>query len=134
MTIDWEHLREQAELARAEAYAPYSNFRVGAALLCESGEVVRGCNVENASYGLCLCAERGAVSAAVARGLRTFIAIAVTSPGPNPATPCGMCRQVLSEFGREIEVRCYAEGKSEGFISTSGELLPHGFDGGFLDS
>ena len=88
--------------ARQRAYAPYSNFLVGAAILTSEGEIIEGCNVENASYGLAICAERSAVSAAVVKGQRAWRAIAVASRGA--VTPCGACRQVLHEFGSAIEV------------------------------
>ncbi len=88
--------------ARRRAYAPYSNFLVGAAILTSDGEIFEGCNVENASYGLAICAERSAVSAAIVKGQRVWRAIAVASQGA--VTPCGACRQVLHEFGAAIEV------------------------------
>ncbi len=91
-------LLKQALAARMRAYAPYSRFFVGAALLCDDGTVVEGCNVENASYGLCICAERTAVAAAVAQGRRAFLGIAIATASSPPAAPCGMCRQVLAEF------------------------------------
>jgi cytidine deaminase len=91
-------LAERALAARQRAYAPYSRFVVGAALLCDDGSVIDGCNVENASYGLCICAERTAVAAAVAGGRRRFRAIAIATASEPPAAPCGMCRQVLAEF------------------------------------
>jgi cytidine deaminase len=91
-------LAARSLVARQQAYAPYSRFLVGAALLCADGTVVDGCNVENASYGLCICAERTAVAAAVAGGRRRFRAVAIATASTPPATPCGMCRQVLAEF------------------------------------
>jgi cytidine deaminase len=94
----FDALASRALAARQRAYAPYSRFLVGAALLCEDGVVVDGCNVENASYGLCICAERTAVAAAVAGGHRRFRAIAIATASTPPASPCGMCRQVLAEF------------------------------------
>jgi len=94
--IDWEALRAAALEAATHAYAPYSRFHVGAAALVDDGRIVRGCNVENASYGLTVCAERNAVAAAVAAGARRLRAVAVCTP--TAATPCGACRQVLAEL------------------------------------
>ncbi len=96
--IDWDVLYAAAKAAREMAHAPYSRFRVGAALLAEDGTVIRGCNVENRSYGLSICAERTAVAAAVAAGKRRFRAIAVVTDASPPAMPCGMCRETLNEF------------------------------------
>jgi len=97
-------LLREAERARRQAYAPYSGFQVGAALLTRSGAVVHGCNAENASYGLSMCAERSAVFQAVGTGQRDFLAIAVAGPPGRGAPPCGACRQVLSEFAPRLEV------------------------------
>lgn len=115
MTIDGNALVLQAREAAARAYAPYSQFAVGAALLGESGKIYTGCNVENASYGLTICAERAAVFQAVAQGERHFLAIAVSLPGA--ATPCGACRQVLHEFAPDLKI----------FISDGGGRLIHEF-------
>jgi cytidine deaminase len=90
--------------ARTRAWAPYSRFQVGAALLCEDGTVVTGCNVENASYGLTVCAERTALLKAVSEGHRRFVAIAIATDMPEPATPCGMCRQAMAEFADDLPI------------------------------
>jgi cytidine deaminase len=118
-----------AREARALAYAPYSRYRVGAALLTAGGAVVRAANVENASFSLSICAERAAVAAAVAAGHRDFEAIAIAADGPEPATPCGACRQVLREFPRALELRVLCAGESgERVVATTlGELLPSSF-------
>jgi cytidine deaminase len=94
-----EMLVAEAMAVRERAYAPYSNFKVGAALLSRDGQVFTGCNVENASYGLSVCAERNAVAAAIAAGCSDFAAMAVVTSADPAASPCGACRQVLAEFG-----------------------------------
>ena len=118
-----------ARAARDRAYAPYSGYRVGAALRTAGGEVVRAANVENASYGLTICAERAAVVAAIAAGQRRFEAIAVAANGHEPASLCGACRQVLREFPRDLELRvlCAGESGDQLVIVTLGELLPASF-------
>ena len=101
-----EQLAREALAARRKAYAPYSRFKVGAALLLDSApqRVITGCNIENASYGLAICAERAAIAHAVGEGLRNFRAIAVASGSENPAPPCGMCLQVMVEFCGDLEI------------------------------
>jgi cytidine deaminase len=118
-----------ARAARARAYAPYSGYRVGAALRTEGGEVVSAVNVENASYGMTICAERAAVAAAVAAGHRRFEAVAVAADGPEPASACGACRQVLREFPNGADLRVLLAGESGDalVVTTLGELLPDGF-------
>ena len=123
---DISSLLESAAAARENAYAPYSGFRVGAALLCASGKIYVGVNVENISFGGTICAERAAVCAAVAAGERAFSALAVTA-GSSPVTPCGICRQVLSEFSKDgkLVVICGVDG---GYNTFSLEkLLPEAF-------
>lgn len=104
-TREQELVRAALEV-RDRAWAPYSRFQVGAALLCDDGAVVLGCNVENASYGLCVCAERTAVASAVASGRTGFRAIVVATGSVPPSPPCGMCRQVLAEFCSDLRIVC----------------------------
>ncbi|MDR1419225.1 MAG: cytidine deaminase [Treponema sp.] len=121
-----DELFERAGEAACAAYAPYSKFRVGAALICEDGTVFSGCNVENRSFGLTICAERNAVFQAVARGTRRFAALAISTPDSvEPVGPCGACRQVLSEFMAE-DAPVRFGGSGPGRVDTTiGELLPH---------
>lgn len=111
------------------AHAPYSDFKVGAALLAGDGTVYTGCNVENASYGLTICAERAAVSSAVAAGQRKFTAMAIVSDGDAAPYPCGACRQVLAEFcGPEFPVHAARSEQLDSFETFKlGELLPNSF-------
>ncbi len=97
-TINWSALQVAAKEAAAQAYAPYSQFPVGVAVLAENGEIFSGCNVENASYGATVCAERNAIAAAVVAGQRKFVALLVYTPQEKLTPPCGMCRQVIAEF------------------------------------
>ena len=122
----WTQLRERAASAMDQAYAPYSNFRVGAALLASDGSVVAGCNVENASFPAGSCAERVAMGAAISRGLLVFFALAVVTEATEPTPPCGVCRQVLIEFAPELPVLCATTSGAEARWSVS-ELLPHAF-------
>ncbi len=114
-----------AYAAASSAYAPYSNFRVGAALLCDDGTVITGVNVENRSYGLTICAERTALTTAITQGKTKFTALAIATPDANyPVSPCGACRQVLSEFvGAGFPV--YFGSTPDNIIATTmGELFP----------
>ena len=124
--IDWQPLLDAARQARARAYAPYSGFQVGAALLMEDGAIVAGCNVENRSYGLTICAERGALSAAVAQGHGRPRAIAVLTDTSPPSAPCGMCRESLQELAAGAPV-LLANTAGERVETTVSELLPMPF-------
>jgi|SRR3954447_25859421 cytidine deaminase len=126
--INWAALTKQAWTAREKAYAPYSKFTVGAALLSASGEIYAGCNVENVSFGLTICAERSAVVRAVQEGSREFVAIAIVADTKTPVTPCGACRQFLAEFTPDVSI--VSTGRNG--ISQSwrlSELLPLPFAG-----
>jgi cytidine deaminase len=124
--IDWTALRAAAVAKLAHAYAPYSRFCVAAALLSEDGRVFTGVNVENASFGLTVCAERNALATAVGHGVRHVLGMVVVCSGDTPASPCGACRQVLCEFPPAFELRCYGRGPDE-LKTTSDALLPHAF-------
>lgn len=115
----------QAKAAAEQAYAPYSGYRVGAAILTDDGTVFTGCNVENASYSLTICAERNAVFHAVSQGYRDFRAVAVYVDADVPFPPCGACRQVLSEFGAGMDV-IYADHQHQ-VITSMDKLLPGAF-------
>lgn len=121
-------LLARAREVRANAYAPYSRFHVGAALLAADGRIFTGCNVENASYGLANCAERVAIGKAVSEGAREFVAIAVTGPEDVvPTAPCGACRQVLYEFGPEMPL-IMPSSSADGYeVTTVDALLPGAF-------
>ena len=118
-------LVRRARAVMANAYAPYSHFHVGAAIEADDGSIHVGCNVENASYGLTICAERMAVGAAVAAGKRNLVRLAVASAVEPPATPCGACRQLLAEFGLDLEI--IAVGPKSERRWTLRELLPEAF-------
>lgn len=120
-----------ARAAMERAYAPYSGFRVGAALLTPDGGVVAGCNVENASYPVALCAERAALATAVASGAREFEALLIVADSPRPCPPCGMCRQALAEFGVDLRVVLVGLGGAEAEYRLS-DLLPEAFTPAFL--
>ncbi len=123
--MDSNTLFTLATKAAERSYSPYSKFRVGAALLCEDGTVVTGANIENRSFGLTICAERSALVAALAQGKKGFSALAISCPdAAYPVSPCGACRQVISEFvGAEFPIRF---GGSDGRVvdTTMGELMP----------
>ncbi len=122
-------LLDAARAVREHAYAPASGFLVGAAVLAADGTIHVGCNVENASYGLTVCAERHAVAAAVGAGVRQLLAVAVVTASEPPALPCGACRQVLAEFGPTMVVVVGGVSRGDGaqLVTTLPELLPRPF-------
>jgi cytidine deaminase len=124
--IDWDNLIRAAMKAQENAYARFSEFRVGAALIDYSGNIFTGCNIENSSYGLTICAERTAIFKAVSEGVREFKAIVVFSESSPPARPCGACRQVLFEFSPIIEILCVNQAGARDKFMLS-DLLPEGF-------
>ena len=130
--IPWDRLFDAAASTQARAYAPYSRFPVGAAVLTEDGRIHAACNVENASYGLSTCAEQNAIARAVAEGGKRVVAVAIVANAATPCPPCGRCRQMIAELGTlETPVRSRAPGGEEACY-TAGELLPHAFGREFL--
>lgn len=124
-TVDWSLLRDAALKARSKAYAPYSKFFVGAALLCSDGEVLCGVNIENASFGLTICAERSAIMAAISGGRQCFIALAVAADSEKITAPCGACLQVLAEFvSVDFPILLINARDCSELTTTFGELLP----------
>jgi cytidine deaminase len=119
-------LREAAALVMTRAYAPYSDFRVGVALVALDGSVITGCNVESASSPAGICAERGALAAAVAAGHRAFTQLTIVTDAEEPTSPCGMCRQALMEFAPGLRVTSYTTSGAEARWSLA-DLLPHPF-------
>ena len=127
----WKTLVAAAARARKHAYAPYSGYAVGAAVLTPEGAIFAGCNVENATYGLALCAERSAVAHLVAAGSKRVAAVAVVTPGPEPGRPCGLCRQTLAEFAGDDLPIALAIGTDVApqLIERLGDIFPHPFRG-----
>jgi cytidine deaminase len=130
LVADRERLVAAAVDAQSNAYCPYSNFPVGAAVLANDGHLFKGCNVENASYGLTTCAERNAIAAAVAAGYLNIVAIAVVTDAPTIARPCGACRQVIAEFSSEEHSTTVISISSNGeaVVETINDLLPGRFN------
>jgi len=122
----WQLLAEAAKSACANAYCRYSGFAVGAAVLTGEGTIASGCNVENASFGLTLCAERNAVFRAITDGATSIVALVIYTPTMEPVAPCGACRQVLAEFGRAVTIRAMCAGTARNDY-TLDELLPRRF-------
>jgi len=125
---DWDRLEEAAAMARENAHAPYSKYKVGAAIQVASGRIFAGCNVENASYSLTLCAERSAIVQMVSVGERDPIALVVITEGPVAASPCGACRQTLAEFALDLPIELVsATDKDARRRTTLAALLPDAF-------
>jgi cytidine deaminase len=146
--VDWDALVEAALEVRLRAYAPYSNYLVGAALLGIDGKVYTGCNVENAAYPVCLCAEHAAIACAVSAGCREFTRLVVATAGDEPGPPCGVCRQALREFAPNIEIMLVTTSKRRAQLTLPvlfgpptpelkahrlPDLLPHSFGPSMLD-
>ncbi len=121
-----------AREAQERAYAPYSMYRVGAAVHTEEGETFQGCNIENAAYASTICAEQAAVARAVSAGFRNITAVAIVGDSAAPCVPCGCCRQVLAEFNPEMRVIMGGQ-RDDVMVMTLDELLPESFQRGFLD-
>lgn len=130
--INWAALQSAAQQAAAQAYAPYSKFPVGVAVLAQSGKIYTGCNVENASYGGTVCAERNAIAAAVVAGERTFSAVMVYTPQDKLTPPCGICRQVIAEFFTPDAPIASCNHLQQQQQWTLGELLPAAFTPTYL--
>ncbi len=124
---DWDKLLQSAREVRNNAYVPYSHFAVGAALETEDGAIFSGCNVENVSFGLTNCAERSAVFHMVSAGQKKIRSVAVIADAPRPISPCGACRQVLAEFGREETPVVLSNLAGQTIRTTLGELIPYVF-------
>lgn len=128
--MNYNDLLKKAKEASKNAYAPYSKFLVGACVLTNSGNTYIGCNMENASYGMTICAERNALASAIANGENDIEAIAIYSPNMKNCLPCGACRQVIFEFQKDNEIKIITEAEIEdqGYnITTINKLLPGGF-------
>ena len=134
--IDWSALEDAAIAARKNAYAPYSKYHVGAAVLADDGRIYAGCNVENATYGLTVCAERNAVGAMVTNGAKRIEAVAVVTRGPEIGSPCGMCRQVILELCEDAPVRLLAVDEGGAIVARkdarAAALLPGHFRGNLV--
>ena len=124
---NYEIMLKKAKEVSQNAYAPYSRFKVGACILTDTGNIYTGCNFENASYGLSICAERNAIGSAVAAGEKKIRAIAVYSPAQDNCYPCGACRQVIYEFAFQTGVDVITENNGKLVLTTITELLPKGF-------
>ena len=124
--MNYKTLIEKAIEAKQASVSPYSNFRVGAAIITADDKIYYGCNIENSTFGLTLCAERTTIFKAISEGERKFKAIAITSDSPDYVTPCGACRQIIHDHCGEIDIIC-TNSKGDYKIFKTSELLPHAF-------
>ena len=127
MNIDYKQLMDKAKEAVQNSYSPFSRFAVGAAIVAKSGKIYQGCNVENSSFGLTICAERCAIFKAVSEGEREILAIAIYSPNTDSCYPCGACRQVMYEFQGDEEISVITEAVGELEVKKLSYFLPNGF-------
>lgn len=127
MEIDYKLLMDTAKEAAKKSYSPFSKFAVGAGVLTANGKVYGGCNVENSSFGMTICAERCAIFKAVSDGEREILAVAIYSPNEDDCYPCGACRQVMYEFQGEKEIEIITEEKGELNVKKMSDFLPFGF-------
>lgn len=130
--MNYKKLIEAAQKAKEHSYSPHSKFRVGAAIITQSGKIYTGCNIENSSFSLTICAERTAIFKAVSEGQRKFAAIAIVTDLKDPIPPCGACRQVLMDMAGDIDV-IIAGNKGDNIVSKLSKLLPMPFDGSMLN-
>ena len=127
MEIDFKNLMDKAKDASQKSYSPFSRFAVGAAVMCTSGKIYSGCNIENSSFGLTICAERCAIFKAISEGEREILAVAIYSPNSDSCYPCGACRQVMFEFQGDEEISVVTENFGELEIKKLSYFLPCGF-------
>ena len=127
MNIDYKQLMDTAKEASKMSYSPFSRFAVGAGVLAKSGKIYSGCNVENSSFGMTICAERCAICKAISEGEKEILAVAIYSPNADDCFPCGACRQVMYEFQGDDEIEVVTENLGELNIKKLSEFLPFGF-------
>lgn len=127
MICDYDLLMDKAREASKMSYSPFSKFAVGAAVLAKSGKIYAGCNIENSSFGMTICAERCAIFKAVSEGEKEILAVAIYSPNEDDCYPCGACRQVMYEFQGEEEIAIITDNKSNLNIRKMSDFLPYGF-------
>lgn len=127
MNIDYQLLIDKAKEASQNSYSPFSQFPVGAAVLMSSGKIYQGCNVENSSFGMTICAERCAIFKAISEGEKQISAVAIYSPKKDGCYPCGACRQVMYEFQGEDEILVITESEGQIEVKKLGDFLPYGF-------